>query len=358
MAQGTKPEPTPAATPAKAGKVKPSTKAKAGEKPKAEEKTAEKAAEGEKPAPRFQRVSRRVKPAPRPIVSQESKPAAKQGEEPQKSAGKAKAAPAKPAATTAKTAVAKPKATPAPAPAKPVRAAKTAPVAKAKPATPDAVEEGAPKKKGGNPFSFIGKIFGGGKKKQAEEQAVTAGPPAPTPAPRQQRGRVSASPQDVEQVDYDAPLPSYQRHQQAPPVAVQRTVTNARGEMVTLDDDSDLPSAEPYAPQQRSLPPQPRQQPIAPAAQTPAAPIATTFDRTRYQETRRKASEDAEVASLGEKLNATTPGDDAHGPAARAYTIALFAKMRDLDPEQADWISRMEAATVRRIDAGKPVFAE
>ena len=81
------------------------------------------------------------------------------------------------------------------------------------------------------------------------------------------------------------------------------------------------------------------------------------FDRARYVATRKKALETPEVVALAGKVNAAAPGDAAKA-AAREYTGALFKQIRTLDPEQKEWYDRLEAATLRRIDAGKPFVAE
>jgi len=81
------------------------------------------------------------------------------------------------------------------------------------------------------------------------------------------------------------------------------------------------------------------------------------FDRARYLATKKKALETPEIEALSEKLNAAKPGD-AYKVAAREYTDALFKAIRKLDPTQKEWYDRLEAATLRRIDAGKPFVAE
>jgi len=104
-------------------------------------------------------------------------------------------------------------------------------------------------------------------------------------------------------------------------------------------------------------------QPAKPATMTPSAPAAAAasaggeFDKARYQKVRRQAASDASVAEMGAKLNAM-PAGEAQRKAARAYSSALFSKMRQIDPSQTEWFNRMEAATQRRIDAGKPFVAD
>lgn len=310
MAQSQSARPRPVATPAKA-EAKP--------KKTAEKKTAEKKAEAEEKATpekrqprRFQRVSRNPTPPPRRVLAVEEEEAPK----------------ARPEKTE--------------------------------------VAEGEEVKKRGGPFSLFGKIFGGRKNAEEAEAESTevAGPPAPTPAPKKEQPKPRTAPRQeyVQEVDDEAHLPSayQQRQPQAPPVAVHRTVSNARGEMIDLHDD--LPSSAPQSapvyvnPTTPPPAPPPQQQLTLPPA--PATAAATSFNRERYRETRKKAAEDPAVAALGEKLNATTLGEKDHEAAARAYTTALFEKMRTMDPEQADWITRMEAATIRRIEAGQPVIAE
>lgn len=96
--------------------------------------------------------------------------------------------------------------------------------------------------------------------------------------------------------------------------------------------------------------------PPAAARAVPASP-ASEFDKARYLKVKHEAAADPGIAELGAKLNAT-PSGDGYKQAARAYSAALFSKMRKIDPSQTDWFNRMEAATVRRIEAGKPLIAE
>lgn len=83
------------------------------------------------------------------------------------------------------------------------------------------------------------------------------------------------------------------------------------------------------------------------------------FDKAAYLRLKSEAARDPQVVKLSEKLDASAPGE-AHKAAARDYTKALFSKMRktETNPAQAEWLDRMEAATLRRIDAGKPFVAE
>lgn len=88
-----------------------------------------------------------------------------------------------------------------------------------------------------------------------------------------------------------------------------------------------------------------------------ASSVAAEFNRERYLKAKAEAARDPQVAALATKLEAAQPGED-YKAAARNYTKALFSKIREVDSSQNDWIERLEAATLRRIDEGKAIIVE
>ena len=81
----------------------------------------------------------------------------------------------------------------------------------------------------------------------------------------------------------------------------------------------------------------------------------TDTEKTRYRQIREKAASDSQVAQLREKM-ITASDSDSRKAAAISYSEALFSKMRALDPALSERIDRMEGATKRRIEAGKPLI--
>ncbi len=78
-------------------------------------------------------------------------------------------------------------------------------------------------------------------------------------------------------------------------------------------------------------------------------------EKARYREVREKAANNPEVVQLREKM-ANTSDPEARKVAAMSYSEALFANMRKLDSSLSERIDRMEGATKRRIEAGKPLI--
>ena len=74
-----------------------------------------------------------------------------------------------------------------------------------------------------------------------------------------------------------------------------------------------------------------------------------------YLKLKEQALQDAQVAGLLQKMNTQPEGSDAYKAAAHAYTAALFAKMRKLDPSFEETLSRKEGAYNRRINEGKMI---
>jgi len=105
--------------------------------------------------------------------------------------------------------------------------------------------------------------------------------------------------------------------------------------------------------------PAPARETATPAVPTAAAsgPAASAFDRERYLKAKAEAAQDPQVKALALKLESAQPGEE-YKAAARDYTKALFSKIREVDSSQNDWIERLEAATLRRIDEGKAIVVE
>jgi len=98
---------------------------------------------------------------------------------------------------------------------------------------------------------------------------------------------------------------------------------------------------------------------IAPSPSTAAASgtVTTEFNRERYLKAKAEAARDPQVKALALKLESAQPGEE-YKEAARNYTKALFSKIREVDSSQNDWIERLEAATLRRIDEGKAIVVD
>ncbi len=85
----------------------------------------------------------------------------------------------------------------------------------------------------------------------------------------------------------------------------------------------------------------------------------TDAEEAQYAKTKQQALKDARVAELHEKmgsiLSAHPEGGEAYKAAAIEYSEALFSKMRQIDPSNAEQITRKEKATQRRLQAGLPI---
>jgi hypothetical protein len=99
--------------------------------------------------------------------------------------------------------------------------------------------------------------------------------------------------------------------------------------------------------------------PVQADAESDSAPPATddflkeeARQRARYREVKDRALKDSRILELRDNADATVE-PVAHAAAAKAYYKALFNKMRQIDPSITARIDRMEAATLRRLDAGE-----
>ncbi len=145
---------------------------------------------------------------------------------------------------------------------------------------------------------------------------------------------------------YQSGLPPFQSAtatRTAPPLQPPAAIEQEPQQQPPATATTQLPS---------TLPPQ---QPLATPLPTPA-PLPE-FDRELYQKVRKEAAADPAIAAMAEKLDALPVGE-AQQAASREYTKALFNKMREIDQSQTDWFNRLEAATLRRIDAGKPFVTD
>ncbi len=329
-----------------------------------------------------------------PAFAQVSTPALRRGSPavPPKTAKVAKTAgPAAPA-------TAAPDATPRPA-GRTSRAAAPKPTQGQGQTAPAEASASKPKKRGF--FGFFGKLFGGGKKKAGEvvEPSATQGSEVTAATAKAQK---SAAPGAIADHPGSSIRPTFRERTKKPAASTTRPAIDATADM-TADRSSTIPAAPAKrtgnvtrppavtpAPESANPPSQSSIKPVVKAAAKPApkesstipnAPsggastgssllpgstgsatsstgtAGTEFDKARYLKIKREAAADPGVLELSAKLNATAPGS-AYKKAARAYSNALFSKMREIDPSQTEWVNRMEAATVRRIDAGKAFVAE
>jgi len=272
------------------------------------------------------------------------------------------------------------KATAKPAPeekAQPVQAretAKTKAQAKGQPKaqsmaepTPGAEAEEAPKRKAGF-FGALGRVFGGDNKEPLPGRSAVR---RALPAPRSVTGKkpeaaakpesaVAAAAKKAPATPSSSAPEKKKTSNETPAVASAPATPDARKSSTKASATVSAPSASTLPPkpevnEEMALPGDTALPQIAPAPPVPKP--EPEFNRKNYLETKQQAAQDPKIAELGRKLEAATSGE-AHKTAARRYTKALFKKMNELDSSQPDWYRRMEAATMRRIDSGKPISAE
>lgn len=91
----------------------------------------------------------------------------------------------------------------------------------------------------------------------------------------------------------------------------------------------------------------------------PAPPVSNTpepisledqeaKDRARFHELKAQALQDPGLKTLKDK--ADNAAGDATRDAEKAYDKALFKKVREMDPSISDYLDRLEAATMKRLD--------
>jgi hypothetical protein len=72
-------------------------------------------------------------------------------------------------------------------------------------------------------------------------------------------------------------------------------------------------------------------------------------DRAKYRALRQKMLQDPEVIQARDAADAAT-GDTEKKEAYKRYYFLLYDKMRTADPSLREWINRMEAAHLRRLE--------
>lgn len=247
----------------------------------------------------------------------------------------------------------------------PVKPVKAVPVKGEPAATP------APRKSGGF-FGFFRRLFGGSPRVPKAEAVAT---PAPSATPRgKSQPKPSSTPVVPAAKPSATPAPTATPAPKATPVAKPSATpaptatptpkATPKATPAATATPTPKPSATPVPP---TPTPKPSPTPQATATPKPAAPAPTVavgplapkghaVKDGHYQATKEKALQDAQIATLLQKMHTAAEGSDAYKAAAKAYTSALFSKMRQLDPAQADSLSRKEGAYLRRIDAGKPIL--
>ena len=79
---------------------------------------------------------------------------------------------------------------------------------------------------------------------------------------------------------------------------------------------------------------------------------AQEIEDARYDYAKARAADEANIRELKGKADAATTEEEGRKN-LRAYNRALFEKMRKLEPSISDRIERMEAAVLKRLEAGK-----
>lgn len=258
-----------------------------------------------------------------------------------------------------------------------IRAVPVKPVAQASAATPEAAAT-PPKHKRSGFFGFFRWIFGGGSKEEAPAQpaatpqATPKGTPKATPKPKPSatpaptaKPVATATPKPTATpVPQPSATPTPKPTATPKPMATPAPQPSATPKATATPKPSATPTPKPTTtPKPTATPaPQPSATPSAKSAPKAAVPVVLEPAVTRaslkndYQEVKAKALQDPQIATLLQKMQAAPEGSDDYKTAARAYTGALFTKMRKLDPAQEEAFSRKEGAYQRRIEAGKPIL--
>ncbi len=208
-------------------------------------------------------------------------------------------------------------------------------------------------------------LFKGHKKKEAAPKQENAKPsataeasPAHARKPQKAAAAPSASPSATPK-----PAKSSKASKSSKPTPTPDQPESAReNEPAATTTPTPTPAKTSHK-RERKIPAEPSATPAPPSnakteAPSPAAPASVDFDKARYLRVKQQAARDPDVTALGAKVNAATAGSEEYKEAATHYSKALFSKMREIDPAQAAWVDRMEAATHRRIESGKPFVVE
>jgi len=159
--------------------------------------------------------------------------------------------------------------------------------------------------------------------------------PAPTPKPK----KTQPSPKTAAQVQ-PAATPA------AAPAATPKLSTHKPHPTATAAP-SPIPTPSPTV--SESAPPV-----VSPALVRETSGHGNGELETRYRQIREQAGNDPHVAALRQKLE-TAPEGGPYKAAAHQYIKALFSRIRAIDPDLGQAVSRKEGAYNRRIDLGKPL---
>ncbi len=209
------------------------------------------------------------------------------------------------------------------------------------PATAPADSTPTPEKRG-----FLKRVFG---KKEAATPVPVA-TPEPKPTPRTyRRPRVTAPPPPSNENATD------ESKKPAPPKGdSEKQPETAPGEPVEKKDPSESEkssSEEPVKPMTGTSK-RGKKPAVAPpkkvTAQPPEGADVEEQEKWKYNEAKKVALEDSDVADLKKKADATL-SDEEGRKALRAYNRALFNKMRKTDPTIKERIDRIEASVMKRL---------
>jgi hypothetical protein len=200
--------------------------------------------------------------------------------------------------------------------------------------------------------SFWKKIFGGKPTPAAATPAAT-----PTPKPRLRKARPTPAPEDGAENE-ESPKPPRTKPAGEP-------AESAKPETPAVTKTPDVPKAEETKPAEPETPAVPAATPAPPkktgkTRNTPEAkniPPTTSADtevqeKYNYDVAKAKALTDPEVLKLKEKAESAVNDDEAR-KAQRAYTKALFKKMRSIDESIKERADRIEAGILRRLESAE-----
>lgn len=200
--------------------------------------------------------------------------------------------------------------------------------------------------------SFWKKLFGG---RKATPAPAT---PAPTPAatPRGRRPRPTPTPEESGAAAKKADSPKLPKVK--PPDPTPENETPGTGTTPKTPDAS--PKTESETPEPVTSPaatPVKKTGKTRPAADAKNIPPTTSAEaevqeKYKYDVARAKALTDPEVLKLKEKAESAVSEDEAR-KAQRAYTKALFDKMRSVDGSIKERADRIEAGIIRRLQSSE-----
>jgi hypothetical protein len=199
--------------------------------------------------------------------------------------------------------------------------------------------------------SFWKKLFGG--RKATPAPATPAATPAGTP--RGRRPRATPAPEEAgalaKKADSAKP-PKTKPSDQTPPGEKPEP-----GATANVPPKNESESPEPVTPPAATPAPVKKPGKTRPVADAKNIPPTTSAEaevqeKYKYDMAKAKALTDPEVLKLKEKAESAVSEDEAR-KAQRAYTKALFNKMRSIDGSIKERADRIEAGIIRRLESAE-----